>query len=90
MDQDLDNGELTRHLCQNYGFNSDAAEKLVSEIVSYFSQTAEDFIRQRHRELQNAGQTNNSVFRQIQSELEGRRFPAPQYTERQIRRVIYG
>ena len=40
--------------------------------------------------LQAQGRSNSEIFAQIASELGQRRFRAPAYTERQIRRVIYG
>ena len=33
---------------------------------------------------------NTAIFARLQAELAQRRFPAPAYTTRQLRRIIYG
>lgn len=53
-------------------------------------ETPEDFIRRRHLALQAAGRSNNEIFSQITIELAQRRFRSSEYSERQIRRIIYG
>ena len=82
--------ELIHHLCSHYGLTASTASNLVAEVLAYHSQTHEEFIHQRHSELQESGVTNKKAFRQIQDEIRERRFPAPALTERQIRRILYG
>ena len=67
-----------------------AAARLVGEVVHCFSESVEDFVRRRHRELQTSGHNNQEIFEHLRHELARRRFPAPQLTERQLRRVVYG
>jgi len=82
--------ELVRHLTRTTPLSEAAAARVVEEVVAYFSEPAQEFIRRRHRELQAAGLANAETFRRIAIELAGRPVAAPQFSERQIRRVVYG
>ena len=82
--------ELIRHLASRQGISLPAAEGLLSEILAYFSEGRNDYIRRRHRELQDSGMNNRAIYRNVARELEDRRFPAEAVSERQIRRIIYG
>lgn len=80
---------LLEHL-ERSGLPHDQAARLVADVLAYFSETAEEFIRRRHRELQRDGVANSQSFAAIAGELSGRRVAGPILSERQIRRVIYG
>ena len=80
---------LLEHL-ERSGIPRDQASRLVADVLEYFSETAEEFIRRRHRELQRDGVANSESFTAIAGELAGRRVSGPILSERQVRRVIYG
>jgi hypothetical protein len=82
--------ELARHLARTTLLSEAAASRVVEEVIAYFSEPADAFIRRRHRELQAARLANAETFRRIAIELAGRPVAAPQFSERQIRRVVYG
>jgi hypothetical protein len=82
--------ELVGHLVRTTALPPDAARRVVEEVVAYFGEPTEAFVRRRHRELQAAGLVNADIFRRIAAELAARPVAAPELTERQIRRVIYG
>jgi hypothetical protein len=82
--------ELVEHLTRTTLLSEAAATRVVEEVIAYFSEPAEAFIRRRHRELQAARLANPQAFRRIAAELAGRPVAAPRFSERQIRRVIYG
>jgi hypothetical protein len=82
--------ELVRHLTSTTLLSEAAAARVIEDVVAYFGESAEAFIRRRHRELQAARLANAETFRRIAIELAGRPVAAPQFSERQIRRVIYG
>ena len=63
---------------------------MVAEVLGYFSESAEEFVRRRHREFKALGLTNDQAFARIAAELPLRRVTAPQYSLRQLRRVVYG
>ena len=80
---------LLEHL-ERSGIAREEAARLVDEVLAFFSESAEEFIRRRHRELQREGVANAASFAQIGRELAARRVAGPRLSERQIRRVIYG
>ncbi len=82
--------DLVEHLVRVSALPAPAAARLVAEVVHYFSEPVEEFVRRRHRELQGSGLTNVEIFRQLTDELPARRFAAPPLTERQLRRIVYG
>ena len=82
--------ELLMHLSRVSRLSPNEANRVVQEICAYFTESVEDFVSRRHHELQTDGLTNQVIYQQIAAELDGRRFPAPALTQRQIRRLIYG
>ena len=90
MATSLHHPQLTEFLVNQHGLAPTRADRIVEEIQHYFDQTPGDFIQSRHRELQQAGQSNSAIFRQIKVELTERLFAAEPYSERKIRRTIYG
>ena len=83
-------GELVGHLARTTGLPAGVAARLVEEVVAYFGETTEAFVRRRHRELQAAGGTNAEIFGRIAAELAGRPVAPPTLSERQLRRIVYG
>jgi len=67
-----------------------AARRAVVEVLDCFREDVDEFIVARHRELQQAGMTNEQAFQQLSAELPTLRFVAPNLTLRQLRRRIYG
>jgi hypothetical protein len=80
---------LLDHLVRS-GISRGDAARLVSDVLAYFSETTEEFVRRRHREFQRDGVANSESFALIAQELAWRRVAGPRLSERQIRRVIYG
>ena len=83
-------GELVEYLARSSRLSLPEATRLVNEVLAFMSEMPEDFIRRRHLALQAQGLSNRDIYLQIAKELEARRFRAPEYSERQIRRIIYG
>lgn len=83
-------GELVDYLARSSRLNAQEAARLVNEVLAFMSEQPEDFIRRRHLALQAQGLSNRAIYLQITTELSRRRFRAPDYSERQIRRIIYG
>lgn len=82
--------ELIEHIAGTTRLSHGEAERVVYEVLAYFSESAEQFITRRHAELQAEDHKNPAIFAQIAAEMRDRRFAAPTLTERQIRRLIYG
>ncbi len=81
---------MIHHLLETQGIPLEEAEQLVREVVNYFRESPDEFVRRRHHELQNTGMKNAAIFEQLATEIAARRFPAGPYSVRQIRRMIYG
>ena len=64
--------------------------RVVAEVIAYFNEPTERFVRRRHRELQTRGVVNAVAFEQIAGELAGRLVAPPRLSARQLRRIVYG
>lgn len=82
--------ELLEHLERTTRLNRAEVERVVAEVLSFFSEPLEVFVARRHAELQGEELRNADIFARIMEELGERRFTAPVLTERQIRRIVYG
>jgi hypothetical protein len=90
MSDAADLEELVAYLVRTSRLDRAQASRLVDEVLAALDETPEDFIRRRHRALQGEGLSNEAIFARIGAELAQRRFRAPAYTARQLRRIIYG
>ena len=82
--------ELVTHLVRTSPLSQNEAARVVAEVLGYFGESAEEFVRRRHRELKAGGLTNEQAFALIAAELPARRVTPPQLSLRQLRRVVYG
>jgi hypothetical protein len=87
-DTELD--DLTAYLVRSSRLSSSDARRLIDEVIHFLDELPEDYVRRRHFALQTHGHSNADIFAQLTLELRARRFRAPEFTERQIRRIIYG
>lgn len=81
---------LLEHLQRSSPLRRSEVERLVGEVMAWFSEDPDAFVRRRHRELQRRGVPNATAYRQIAVELAARPVRGPQLSDRQVRRVIYG
>ena len=79
-----------RHLVATTGLSESEAERVVEDVVAYLSENVEDYVRRRHTELKTYGAKNTQIFERIAAELAERVVAAPQLSERQLRRIVYG
>ena len=82
--------ELVGHLSAGTPMPVGTARRLVDEVLAALTETVEDYVRRRHRELQGAGMANAEIFARLKREIPGRRFRVPVPSERQLRRMVYG
>jgi hypothetical protein len=82
--------ELVAYLVRTSRLTRSDAVRLVDEVLSFLDEQPEEFVCRRHRALKAEGLSNSEIYRRLQCELSRWRFRAPQYSERQIRRLIYG
>ena len=82
--------DLLEHLERTTRLTRPEAERVVAEVLEYFAEPLELFVSRRHAELQGEELKNPDIFVRIAAELRQRRFAAPELSERQIRRMVYG
>ena len=82
--------ELVRHVAQSTGLDEATAARVVADVMAYFGQTVEEYVVERHEDLKSKNRKNNDIWPEIMAELHDRRFRAPDTSERQLRRMVYG
>lgn len=82
--------DLVRHVTASTGLPEATATRVVADIKAYFSETVEAYVRRRHTELKEQNWKNDEIWPLLAAELSARRFEAPELTERQLRRIVYG
>jgi hypothetical protein len=90
MAQTTELSELINYLVRTTRLTSSEAVHVVGEVISFLDDQPEEFVCRRHRSLQADGVPNSEIYARLRDELARWRFRAPDYTERQIRRLIYG
>lgn len=81
---------LVDRVVASTGLSPAEASRVVEDVVAFHAEPVEDYVRRRHAHLKTYGAKNDEIFARIAEELAGRVVAAPQLTERQLRRVIYG
>jgi hypothetical protein len=82
--------ELVAYLVRTTRLARSEVTRLIDEVLAFLDELPEEFVCRRHLSLQAAGLSNSEIYARLAVELAKRRFRAPAYTERQIRRMIYG
>ncbi|MFG2647147.1 hypothetical protein [Streptomyces sp. BA2] len=82
--------DLVDHLTRSTPLQRGEALRVIQDVLAYFDETTEEFVRRRHRELQGQGLLNAAIFEQISADLQYRAVAPPELTLRQLRRLIYG
>ncbi len=82
--------DLVRRVAASTGLSAPEAARVVADVVAFFDEPVEEFVRRRHEHLQSHGQKNAQIFAQIAAELPRRVVAAPALSQRQLRRIVYG
>ncbi|PAZ09553.1 hypothetical protein CLM62_45700 [Streptomyces sp. SA15] len=82
--------ELVDHLTRSTPLSRGEALRVIQDVLAYFDETTEDYVRRRHRELQAQGLVNATIFERIGADLQYRAVAPPELTLRQLRRMVYG
>ncbi|MGH8861215.1 MAG: hypothetical protein ACRDVG_08275 [Jatrophihabitantaceae bacterium] len=82
--------ELVERIAATTGLTPREAARVVADVLTWHCEPAEDFVRRRHAHHQTRGRRNAEIFGLIAAELRGRAVAAPEFTERQLRRIVYG
>ena len=81
---------LLRHVEQSSGLAPAEARRLVEDVLSFHDEPLEDWVRRRHAEVKTYGVKNAEIFARLTEEVRGHVVAAPELSERQLRRMIYG
>ncbi len=81
--------DLVRYLAASTDLPQATAVRVVADVIAYFSETIEEFVRRRHAELRRRQYKNDEIWPVIAAELGQRRFPPPGLSDRQLRRIVY-
>ncbi|MBQ0983601.1 hypothetical protein KBZ10_03455 [Streptomyces sp. F63] len=90
LERPASHDDLVDHLVRSTPLRRGEAVRVVLDVLAYFDETVEDFVRRRHRELRSAGLANAAIYDRIAAELPHRAVAPPELSLRQLRRVIYG
>lgn len=82
--------DLVDHLVRSTLLSENESRRVVAEVVRYFDEPVEAFVRRRHAELRGRGWHNDRIFAAVGTELATRRVAPPALSARQLRRIVYG
>jgi hypothetical protein len=82
--------ELIGQVSASTGLSAGEAARVVSDVIGWYRESVEDYVRRRHVHLRAYGKRNDEIFALIAAELRGRLVAAPDLSARQLRRIVYG
>lgn len=82
--------ELATRIASSSGLSPAVARRIVEDVIAQYMETVSEYVNRRHQELTRAGWKNPDIYRCLMEEVAVRPFAQPPYSERQIRRMIYG
>lgn len=82
--------ELVGQIAESAGLSAGEAARVVADVVSWYREPLEAYVRRRHAQFRVYGKRNPEIFALIAGELAGRVVAAPELSQRQLRRIVYG
>ena len=82
--------EVVNHITATTGLSPRDAARVVDDVLAFYAEPTEAFVRRRHGQLKERGMKNPDIFRLVMFELSTRLVAAPELSERQLRRIVYG
>lgn len=86
----MDEDDLVGSLAASTGLSAAEARRVVDDVKAWYREGAEQFVRRRHAHYQLHGVRNADAFPLIAQELSHRLVAPPEYSQRQLRRIVYG
>ena len=83
-------GDLIERVAGSTGLTPAEAARVVEDVLAWYREPVEDFVKRRHAHHRLYGKHNPEIFDLIAGELATRLVAAPSLTQRQLRRIIYG
>jgi hypothetical protein len=81
--------ELIDRVAASTGLTPTEATRVIEDVLAWYREPVEDFVRRRHAYHRLYGRHNAQIFALIAEELAGRVVAAPPLSERQLRRIVY-
>lgn len=81
--------DLVDRVAGSTGLSPGEAARVVEDVLAWYREPVEDYVRRRHAHHQLYGKRNAEIFKLIAAELATRLVAAPALSERQLRRIIY-
>ncbi len=89
-DLHVHDADLVQRVAASTGLSQADAARVVADVVAFFAEPPEHFVRRRHADLKTYGMKNPEIFALIGTELGDRVVAAPALSDRQLRRIVYG
>lgn len=86
----LPDPDLVERIVASTGLSAAEASRVVEDVIAFHAEPLEEYVRRRHAHLKTYGARNAEIFARIATELGDRVVAAPELTERQLRRIVYG
>ncbi len=81
---------LVAHVVATTSLTPGEAARVIDDVIAFHAQPVEVYVRDRHARLKTYGGKNPEIFARIAEELRERVVAAPELSERQLRRIVYG
>ena len=82
--------DLIERVAGSAGLTPAEAARVVEDVLAWYREPVEEYVRRRHAYHQLYGKRNPEIFALIAGELAERLVAAPSLSQRQLRRIIYG
>ena len=82
--------DLVGHVVATTGLAPEVARRVVEDVLAFHAEPVGGYVRRRHAELRTYGARNPEIFARLAEELRHRVVAAPELSERQLRRLVYG
>jgi hypothetical protein len=82
--------ELVERIAASTDLSPQEAKRVIEDVLAWYREPLVDYVQRRHHQLRAHGSRNVEIYRTIGAELVTRLFAAPELSERQLRRMIYG
>lgn len=82
--------ELIDRVAESAGLTPAEAARVVQDVLAWYREPVEDYVRRRHARLHLHGRRNPEIFELIAAELSARLVAPPRLSQRQLRRIVYG
>ncbi|ANN18728.1 hypothetical protein [Amycolatopsis orientalis] len=86
----VEDADIVEQVALSTGLSTAIAVRVVEDVLAFYRQPVEEYVRSRHARLQGEGRKNPEIFALIAGELSRRLVAPPDLSERQLRRIVYG